>query len=217
MRRRRLLGEATTPDALADIVSNVLGFLVILITCFALLAAVRASPSPVAAARDASGSGDEHTVSVPWPKPSSKNTVFAALIGGRVQALDLAPVYERLLIRAAPRRPRPVDVEQPGVAIRFYPITNDAYCIRFRPHEPFGEAVAAARQPASAWQAALRRFPPDRFTFFFWVTPDSFEAFRELRDTLRQDKVEVGWKPVPAGAPLEICQGIESGRGMEPQ
>ena len=217
MRRRRLLGEGTTPDALTDIVSNVLGILVILSACFALLAALRSAGPSARAHPEAARRREAFALEVPWPKLSAKNLVFAALIGGRVQALDLAPVYERLLKRAAPRRPRPVDVEQPGVAIRFYPIANDAYCIRFRPTESFGEAVEAAQAPSSAWQAALRRFPPDRFTFFFWVTPDSFEAFRELRDTLRQDKVEVAWKPVPAGAPLEICQGIESGRGMEPQ
>jgi hypothetical protein len=217
MRRRRLLGEESPTDALAGIVSAGLGTLVILSACFALLAALRSSQSAARSRRVAAHPRAEITLSVPWPKPSTKNLVFAALIGGRVQALDLAPVYERLQKRATPRRPRPVDVELPGVSIRFYPISNDAYCIRYRPKQPFGEAVKDARSPASAWQAARERFPADRFGFFFWVTPDSFEAFRELRDTLRRDNVEVDWKPVPAGAPLEICQGIEGGRGMEPQ
>lgn len=217
MRRRRLLGEGTTWDALADIASTVPGMIAVLAACLALLSAARFLAPPVAASRDAALPQEGRVLRVEWPKSSAKNTAFAALIGGRVQALDLTPVFERLLKRSMPRRPRPVDVGEPGLAIRFYPITNEAYCIQARPKEGFGESLQAARRPDSAWQAALRRFPPDRFTFLFWVTPDSFGEFRKLRDTLRKAHMEVEWMPVASGAPLEICQGIDSGGALVPE
>jgi len=216
VRRGRLLGEGTTWDALAGIASTLPGMLAVVVACLALLVAERFLAPPMAPSRDAALHREARVLKVEWPKPSAKNTAFAALIGGRVQTLDLTPVFERLLKRSKPRRPRPVDVAEPGLAIRFYPITNEAYCIQARPKEDFGETLEAARRPDSAWQAALRRFPPDRFTFLFWVTPDGFGEFRQLRDTLRKDHREVEWIPVPPSAPLEMCQGIDSGGALVP-
>ena len=157
------------------------------------------------------------TLRVPWPKGTTKNSVFAAMTGGRVQVLDMDPVYDQLLKRPFPRRPQPVDVELPDVSIRFYPLTNEAYCLQFRPSEAAGEPLRTAGEAGSAWQRARKRFPKDRFMFFFWVTPDSFESFRTLREKLVQDGVDVEWKPVQADAPLEVCQGVDGMRGMEPQ
>jgi hypothetical protein len=211
-----LLSEGTWADALTDIVSNLLGGMVILTACVGLVAAVRSSPlSPAGSAsarREAA-----MTVTVTWPKATTKNAVFASAEDGRFQVLDLTPMYTLLLKDPYPRRLKPVDVDEPGAAIRFYPITNDAYCFRFQPRSGAGEPLGLVRSPGSAWQQARKRFPGNRFTFFFWVTPDSFDAFREVREDLRQDGVDVDWKPVAPGTPLEICQGVDGSSGLEPQ
>jgi hypothetical protein len=203
-------------DSLVDIVSNVVGIFVILTACFALLAASR-SAAPAIGSGTANPGRPQVTVTLEWPRASQKNTVFAALTGGRVQVLELDALYERLLQHPRPRQPQTVTVSEPGMDIRFYPITNEAYCFQFRPHEDSGETPGAARLAGSAWQQALDRYPSDKYAFFFWVTPDSFAPFRTLRDSMRNDGLDVDWKPVPADAPLEVCQGIEGARGLEPQ
>ena len=184
-RRRRLLSEGTWSDSLADIVSNMLGAVVILAACVGLIAALQNSPlTPRDAATPARAAAQ--TLTVAWPQASTKNTVFATVSGGRIQLLDLSPLYAQLAKQPNPRRLRPVDVEQSGVAIRFYPITNEVYCFGFRLRAGAGEAVGAAGNAGPAWQRALQRFPGSRYSYYFWVTPDSFEAFREVRRALQE-------------------------------
>jgi len=163
------------------------------------------TPTPAAA----------RTLKVPWSRPSSKHSVLAALNGGRIQVFDLEPLYDELVKRPAPRRPQRIDLRLPEVWLRFYPITNEAYCMQFRPREGAGESWAEARLPGSAWRRARDRFTAERYTYFFWVAGDSFETFRALREILRGEGVEVAWKPVRPDAPLEICRGL--GSGLEPQ
>jgi len=157
------------------------------------------------------------TLRVPWARPSSKHAVFVALSGGRIQVFDLVPLYDALLKRQAPRRPQRIDLRLPDVSIRFYPITNEAYCFQFRPTEGAGESWAEAMLPGSAWQRVRTRFEADRYFYFFWVASDSFETFRNLRDSVKTEHVDVEWKPVRPATPLEICQGTDGTSGLEPQ
>ena len=51
----------------------------------------------------------------------------------------------------------------------------------------------------------------------FWVDPDSFDLFREIRKTLWEQRYEVGWKPVREESALRYCSGdAQSGR-INPQ
>lgn len=170
-----------------------------------------------AAPRAREAASAARTLKVPWPRTSSKHAVFAALSGGRIQVFDLEPLYDELLKRPAPRAPQRVDLRLPDVSIRFYPITNEVYCFQLRPKEGAGESWAEAALPGSAWQRTRTRFGADRHSYFFWVAGDSFETFRALRDSLRREHVEVGWKPVRSEAPLEICQGVDGGSDLAAQ
>jgi len=240
MKRRRVFGELVPLDALVDIVSSNVGVLLILGACAVLLTVLRpfrgalppgraaphgtAAPVSSAAPRQETAApvrpapaGEIRTLKVPWVHATSKNPVFAALIAGRVKLLDLTPVYEELLKRPSPRRPKPVDVRLRDATIRFYPVTNEVYCFQLRPDEGAGETVEAATLAGSAWTRERGRFDAERTFYFFWVASDSFEQFRALRNDLRSAGVEVGWKPVRAGAPLELCQGVDGGSNLVPQ
>ncbi len=221
MSPRRVFGHRMRLDSLFDSVSNNVGVLVILAAFAALLAVwqpFRPLPPPEAAAPDRAGAAKEtRTLKVPWSRAASKNPVFATLAGGRVMLLNLAPVYEELLKRPTPRRPQPIDVRRRNVSIRFYPVTNEVYCFQFRLDEGAGEPVSEANRAGSAWTRERGRFDGERYFYFFWVAGDSFEQFRALRERLRNEGLEVGWKPVRPGAPLELCQGVDGGSSLVPQ
>ncbi len=89
--------------------------------------------------------------------------------------------------------------------------------MEFQPARRAGENWLRAQRADSRWRRALRRFPPERYIYFFWVTGDSFELFREIRDHLWQENYEVGWKPLPDDAPMEVCNGFEGSTAFQPQ
>ena len=217
MRRRRRFGAGSPMDSLSGILPNILGVFALFVACLVLFGSIRAAVPAGNRASPPRVDGTPFNLKVHWPKPNTKTSVLASLQGGRVLLLDLDPVYRQLLKAPFPRRPRPIDVEQPGVSVRFYPLTNEAYCLKFHVHEDAGETLQIATRQGSAWQQARQRFPKERFNLFFWVSPDSFETFRTLRDSLRREGVDVDWKPVEPDGPVEVCQGVEGFRGMEPQ
>ena len=217
MRHRRNPSVGTPAGSLSDILPSILGVFALIVACLALLSFARAAVPVDARVASPAREVNSFPLRVRWPKPSTKNSVLASLQAGRVMLLDVDPLYRQLLKAPYPRRPRPIDVNQPGLSVRFYPLTNEAYCLRFRIQEDAGETLEVATRQGSAWQRARLRFPKDRFSLFFWVTPDSFESFRVLRDSLQRDGVDVDWKPVEADGPVEVCQGVEGFRGMEPQ
>lgn len=76
-----------------------------------------------------------------------------------------------------------------------------------KPDRP-GEAPARAKAPGSAFLTRLGELKPEENVLQFCVYPDSFEAFRELRAAAwERDFDEVGWIPVPVGAPIRLGGG----------
>ena len=223
MKHRRTPAIRFPLDALVDIVSNNVGILMILAAFVAVLLVLFPGwPGSPVAENDDTRAGEltrakELSVTVPWTRATSKSSLFAFLGAGRIKVLDLDPLYTELQKRPALRRPQPLDLRWPDMAVRFYPVTNEVYCIQFRPEAGAGETWAEAGKPGSDWQRSRERLKGERFTTFFWVASDSFGAFRTLRDTLRQEGLEVGWKPVRRDAPLELCQGVDGGSGLDPQ
>ena len=63
----------------------------------------------------------------------------------------------------------------------------------------------------------LDQHRPAETYFFFWVDPDSFELFRDLRQSLWDVNFEVGWKPVRRDSPLRYCSGFGQFRSFQPQ
>ena len=154
---------------------------------------------------------------VPWSHPSNKNPVFFAIRRNRSVHLDMAHFFRELANRSRGSRPEMLTVKQKGMNIRFFPVTNQVYCLEFRPHKNAGESWHRAGRAGSAWKKAAARYPSEKFYYFFWVSGDSFELFRDLRKGLWERQVEVGWKPTGPDEALELCNGFEGSTGFQPQ
>lgn len=204
-------------DSLVDIVSNTVGILIILAVFMALVAQMDLPGSGSTEEPEVPTERPAQRILVPWAHATTKNAVFFYLNRNRVHALDLPAFYEELVGRSAALRNVPLRVDLPGLETRFFPVTNHVYCLEFRPEAGYGESAIEMNAPGSAWQKARSRHSPERFFYFFWVTGDSFEMFRELRNTLWDQDVEVGWKPVHEEAPLEICNGFDGSSAFQPQ
>jgi hypothetical protein len=154
---------------------------------------------------------------IPWTHPTNKQTVFFSLRGGRLQYVDMKAVYEQVLVKAPGGREATPSLAVPGIKTRFFPVTNQVYCLEFKPDAGVGETWERAKRPDSALQRVVSAYPRDNFVYFFWVGGDSFEVFRDARKFLTDRQIEVGWKPVAKDAPLEVCNGFEGSNTFQPQ
>ena len=203
-------------DSLVDIVSNNLGILIILAAFMAMLGlfneAVQEDP-----ARPPDAPPPPEKLLVPWSHPTHKNPVLFAIRGNRLLHLNM-PTFFRALAKIPPQnRPRPVTVRQKGVTVRFFPVTNQVYCLEFKPEARAGETWHEAALAASVWSKVRAHYQAEKFYYFFWVTGDSFELFREVRAQLWKKNIEVGWKPSGKKEAMEICSGFEGSTGFQPQ
>jgi len=214
-RRLRANNHLMSLDSLVDIVSNNVGILVILAAFMALLALV--NPNSQAPTSKGTVERAPRKVLVPWSHPTNKHHLFLSVLHNRIQYFDLREFFLELAQRGDSGPPKPLTVEQPGVQIRFYPVTNQVYCLEFRPAADQGESWMQAQRAGSTWQRVLRTYPPERYVYFFWVAGDSFELFRQLRKSLWDQQYEVGWKPAGKDKPLEVCNGFEGSTTFEPQ
>jgi hypothetical protein len=65
-----------------------------------------------------------------------------------------------------------------------------------------GEPVEKALQPGSDFTALLRQQSPKQCTVTLWVYPDSFQHFRQVRDTLLKQGFITAGRPMPEGHPI---------------
>lgn len=214
-RARRPVAPFLSLDSLVDIVTNNVGILIIL-AAFMALFALMAPGRAVVKSEPPRVTPPPPLLQVPWSHPTSKQTLFFFIRDNRIQYIDLKAVYERLLALPAGRR-APLSLTVPGVSVRFFPVTNQVYCFEFTPRPGAGETWAEARGSGSRWRQALSRYPREGFVYFFWVAGDSFELFRDVRASLLERQVEVGWKPVKKDALLEVCSGFEGASAFQPQ
>lgn len=208
--------ETLNLDSLVDIVSNNVGILVILAAFMALLTLAE----PALDSQSSTGIPRERPpkkLLVPWSHPTTKHHLFLAIRDNRVQFIDLRPFYKELQTRNPRAKPEPISIDQNGLRIRFFPVTNQIYCMEFNTLRGFGENWLQAQRSQSRWQAMLRDFPRERYILFFWVSGESFELFRQVRKTLWDAQYEVGWKPIRKEAPMEVCNGFEGSTTFRPQ
>lgn len=204
-------------DSLVDIVSNTVGILIILAVFMALFAQMVIPEVRERARERPEGPQPPEKLLIPWSHATNRNAVFFYVHRDRVHHLDLTAFYQRLAAEAPQADSVPITLELPGMTARYYPVTNHVFCLEFRPEAGHGEPWPEARSGPSAWRQARRAYPREKFYYFFWVTGDSFDVFRSIRDTLWEEQVEVGWKPVRPDAPLEICNGFDGSRAFQPQ
>lgn len=209
-------GFTLSLDSLVDIVSNNVGILIILASFMALFALANPAGRPGEQVLRTAEPPPKR-LRVPWSHPTTKNTIYLMIRGNRILYVDLRDFYEQLADLPVPRQLRPVDVPMGQVTARFFPVTNQIYCLEFIPKQNAGETWLQAQEPQSAWQQVREQYPAEGYVYFFWVEGDSFELFRGLRGRLWDEQVEVGWKPVLPDQPLALCNGFEGSSAFQPQ
>ncbi len=202
-------------DSLVDIVSNNLGILIILAAFMALIGMIDPAVETPEPAR--TGPIPPKRLLVPWSHPTHKFPILFTLVGNRILRLDMPAFFRALAGQSSQERPKAVTIRQKDLTVRFFPVTNQIYCLEFKQDPGSGETWAEAQKGASDWLRALARYRPGKYYYFFWVSGDSFEMFRTVRDGLWKNDYEVGWKPVAKGRSLEVCNGFEGSTGFQPQ
>jgi hypothetical protein len=77
-----------------------------------------------------------------------------------------------------------------------------------------GETVEAALQPGSAFRRVVDGLPRDSSAVTFWVYPDSFTLYRQLRDFLADRDITVAGRPLPFGFPISSSPSGTASRGQ---
>jgi hypothetical protein len=77
-----------------------------------------------------------------------------------------------------------------------------------------GETAAAALAPGSEFRRLADALDPHQAVVTFWVYPDSFALFRQLRDYLYERNLVVAGRPLPLGVPIMISRHGTVSRGQ---
>ncbi|MDH4224852.1 MAG: hypothetical protein OEW12_04325 [Deltaproteobacteria bacterium] len=209
--------QSLSLDSLVDIVSNNVGILIILAVFTALFALHQGEQGNASATDKTSVEPPPVKLEIPWAHPTAKNPVYFLIHKNRILHLDLRDFYSQLAQQDVNPEKLPLTIFQPGFSTRLFPVTSHVYCLEFLPEPQAGETWLEAREPGSHLNAALQRFPGEKFYAFFWVTGDSFELFRDVRKKLNEKNMEVGWKPSLNTANPEICNGFDASNTFQPQ
>ncbi len=200
-------------DSFLDIVSNVVGVL-ILVAVVVVLGAGDVSIS--------SGATATRTV-----KSSAPRVVFE-LRDERAYFLDEEANGQRVVAAVkdayTDREPsvddivaalNGTDVGDATYRVRAEPATDGGIAWMYRMRaSATGESCAELSQSGSKFLAQLERLPQGGFVYFI-VREDSFELFRCARDVAKRRGLEFGWHPVEGKEPLRFSVGGDLGRRIQ--
>jgi hypothetical protein len=77
-----------------------------------------------------------------------------------------------------------------------------------------GENAAAALAAGSAFRRLIDSLDPEHTVVTFWVYPDSFALYRQLRDLLHERNIEVAGRPLPTGVAIASSRQGTASRGQ---
>ena len=201
-------------DSLVDIVSNNVGILVILAVFMAVFSLMDKREQ---VSSEEQPDKQIEKLKIPWSHASQKNSLLVLLHDDRLLYLDRALVYQRLKKYLSGKEPLPTELSLDQYSIKLTVGGRHTHCIEFLPSPAAGEWWHNFSRHGGLMQTLMKKYPPEQNYFFFWVDPDSFDLFREIRKTLWEQRFEVGWKPVREESALRYCSGdAQSGR-INPQ
>ena len=215
--KRGYLGELQgflNLDSLVDIVSNNVGILVILavfMAMFSLLEKNEQVPTTEQSIQNI------EKLKIPWSHVSQKNNLLLLLRNDRLLFFDRALVYQRLKKYLSGSDPLPTNISLDQYSIELTAGGGHAHCLEFFPSPRAGQWWHQVSQHNGLMQTLMKKYPTEENYFFFWVDPDSFDLFREIRKSLWEKRFEVGWKPVRIESPLRYCSGDDQTRRFQPQ
>jgi len=218
MRKKRVfsgdLQSYLNLDSLVDIVSNNVGILVILAVFMAVFSLMDKREQVLS---EEQSDKQIEKLKIPWSHASQKNSLLVFLNDDRLLYLDRALVYQRLKKYLSGKEPLPTELSLDKYSIKLTVGGRHTHCIEFLPSPATGEWWHNFSRHGGLMQTLIKKYPPEQNYFFFWVDPDSFDLFREIRKTLWEQRFEVGWKPVREESSLRYCSGdAQSGR-INPQ
>lgn len=201
-------------DSFLDIVTNVIGFLVLV----ALIAAISSQNMAILLS----------TPIVRAPPAGSERVLFECR-HNRILQIDEDKIHQN--IRDALRQSKPTGgskrdiselpalLQQADVGDAFYRARAEVLregtssmaaklVLIFEPRSAEqGEPIEALRQPTSSFAAFIRSVDAKKHFAYFIVRQDSFEVFREARQIARDHGLAVGWAPQPLDEELRFTEG----------
>ena len=215
--KREYLGELQgflNLDSLVDIVSNNVGILVILAVFMAMFSLLEKSEQVPTTEQSIE---NIEKLKIPWSHVSQKNNLLLLLRNDRLLFFDRALVYQRLKKYLSGSDPLPTNISLDQYSIELTAGGGHAHCLEFFPSPRAGQWWHQVSQHNGLMQTLMKKYPTEENYFFFWVDPDSFDLFREIRKSLWEKRFEVGWKPVRIESPLRYCSGDDQTRRFQPQ
>ena len=208
-------GVTLNLDSLVDIVSNSVGILIILAVFMALFSYLEFTPETTP---DTRVSENPEKILIPWAHYSQKTALLFLVRDNRILRLDRSEYYRKIrkqLNGPNPSPPQSLSFEKYRVELETHGGHN--HCLEFHPSPGAGLWWHQFTGSQGPLENLTREMRPEENYFFFWVDPDSFELFRELRHTLWSKDFEVGWKPVREQSSLRYCTGDSRSRSFRPQ
>ena len=201
-------------DSLVDIVSNNVGILIILAVFMAMFSLLEKSEQVPTTEQSIE---NIEKLKIPWSHVSQKNNLLLLLRNDRLLFFDRALVYQRLKKYLSGSDPLPTNISLDQYSIELTAGGGHAHCLEFFPSPRAGQWWHQVSQHNGLMQTLMKKYPTEENYFFFWVDPDSFDLFREIRKFLWEKRFEVGWKPVRIESPLRYCSGDDQTRRFQPQ
>ena len=201
-------------DSLVDIVSNNVGILIILAVFMAMFSLLEKSEQVPTTEQSIE---NIEKLKIPWSHVSQKNNLLLLLRNDRLLFFDRALVYQRLKKYLSGSDPLPTNISLDQYSIELTAGGGHAHCLEFFPSPRAGQWWHQVSQHNGLMQTLMKKYPTEENYFFFWVDPDSFDLFREIRKSVWENRFEVGWKPVRIESPLRYCSGDDQTRRFQPQ
>ena len=201
-------------DSLVDIVSNNVGILIILAVFMAMFSLLEKSEQVPTTEQSIE---NIEKLKIPWSHVSQKNNLLLLLRNDRLLFFDRALVYQRLKKYLSGSDPLPTNISLDQYSIELTAGGGHAHCLEFFPSPGAGQWWHQVSQHNGLMQTLMKKYPTEENYFFFWVDPDSFDLFREIRKSLWEKRFEVGWKPVRIESPLRYCSGDDQTIRFQPQ
>jgi len=201
-------------DSLVDIVSNNVGILIILAVFMAMFSLLEKSEQVPTTEQSIE---NIEKLKIPWSHVSQKNNLLLLLRNDRLLFFDRALVYQRLKKYLSGSDPLPTNISLDQYSIELTAGGGHAHCLEFFPSPRAGQWWHQVSQHNGLMQTLMKKYPTEENYFFFWVDPDSFDLFRQIRESLWEKRFEVGWKPVRIESPLRYCSGDDQTRRFQPQ
>ena len=180
---------------LVDIISNAAGMM-ILFTCLALLIRFRA---PGVSRRDADRDETAKPINFPLAYLPRKNSLNLALKNGQLYRLPSKELLTEVIKKSAKGRPVAwLELKKSGVRGRL-DLTQTALGFQFKFNilNAGGTPINSPAKLKAELDRLVKEYPPSEFFVMIHVWPENFEAFRQIREYLHEQKMEVGWHPRP--------------------